>query len=124
MTVLLFGKSVFSLRTDVDQVHENKVFAESFNLAQEGLAKCFRLAPWHFLYNLLEFKRACSNVHHFVENYIRELGLSKRDVIGVRCSDLIDQLAKKSASMNDIRDQLLNVLLAGRDTTACLSWTL
>lgn len=123
-TALLFGKSVFSLRADVDQAHENKVFAESFNIAQEGLAKRFRLAPWHFLYNPPEFRRACSNVHHFVENYIRELGLSKRDVIEGGCSNFLDQLAK-SASMNDIRDQLLNVLLAGRDTTACcLSWTL
>lgn len=29
---LLFGKSVLSLRVDVDQAHENKPFAESFNI--------------------------------------------------------------------------------------------
>lgn len=37
----------------------------------------------------------------------------------------INQVAQESATIEDLRDQLLNVLLAGRDTTACcLSWTL
>ena len=36
-----------------------------------------------------------------------------------------DQVAMESVSDEDLRDQLVNVLLAGRDTTACcLSWTL
>jgi cytochrome P450 len=37
----------------------------------------------------------------------------------------IKQIAEESQDMKELRDQLLNVLLAGRDTTACcLSWTL
>lgn len=37
----------------------------------------------------------------------------------------IDQVIEESASEKNVRDQLLNVLLAGRDTTAwCLSWTM
>lgn len=125
-TALLFGKSVFSLRTNTDQTHENRLFAESFNLAQEGLVKRFRLAPWHFLYNPPEFRRACSNVHHFVESYIKKLNLLKSEVMEEAAShSFINQIAKESTNMKDIRDQLLNVLLAGRDTTACcLSWTL
>ena len=31
----------------------------------------------------------------------------------------IDQIAQEAESQKMIRDQLLNILLAGRDTTAC-----
>ncbi|OKL56426.1 hypothetical protein UA08_08098 [Talaromyces atroroseus] len=124
-TALLFGKSVYSLRENIDQAVENKVFSESFNLAQEGLAKRFRLAPWHFLYSPKDFRQACSNVHQFVERYIDDLNLSTGQETGEKSYDFINQLAKESSSKRDLRDQLLNVLLAGRDTTACcLSWTM
>lgn len=125
-TALLLGKSTCSLRADQSGDAENRTFAESFNIAQEGLAKRFRIAPWHFLYNPPEFRRACANVHRFVENYIqeRELVQKEKDSTG-KSSGFIDQIASESASVKDLRSQLLNVLLAGRDTTACcLSWSL
>lgn len=126
-TALLFGKSVYSLRADLDQKKENQIFAESFNIAQEGLAKRFRLAPWHFLYSPSSFQRACSNVHEFVENYIRQRNLDSRkdEDQSTESYGFIDQVSKEPEGIHDLRDQLLNVLLAGRDTTACcLSWTL
>lgn len=131
-TALLFGRSVYSLRASIDQATENKLFAESFEIAQEGLAKRFRIAPFHFLYNPPEFRRACRNVHQFVEQYIHQRKLEKpfqqaNDAIetGEASSWFFDQVAAGSTSETDLRDQLLNVLLAGRDTTACcLSWAL
>ncbi|KAK3905882.1 cytochrome P450 52A13 [Staphylotrichum tortipilum] len=128
---LLFGRSVYSLRAGVDQADENREFAESFNIAQEGLAKRFRLAPFHFLYNPAEFRNACRRVHLFVERYIREQKLMEtRSETAKDGSDVdsatwfIRQIASESATETELRDQLLNVLLAGRDTTACcLSWT-
>lgn len=45
-TALLFGSSIYSLREGQDA--ENRVFSESFTVAQEGLARRFRLAPFHF----------------------------------------------------------------------------
>jgi cytochrome P450 len=124
-TALLFGKSIYSLRAAVDQDRENRDFAESFNVAQEGLAKRFRLAPWHFFYNPPAFRAACKVVHRYVEKYI------ERRVLAVDNSDaddkagLVDQMAGESSSDEELRDQLVNILLAGRDTTACcLSWTL
>ncbi|PHH91903.1 hypothetical protein CDD83_9846 [Cordyceps sp. RAO-2017] len=101
------------------------MFAESFTLAQEGLAKRFRLAPFQFVYNPPSFRGACRNVHRFVEEYIVERGLS-RSKLPARDDDsftFIDQIAAESESDVELRDQLLSVLLAGRDTTACcLSW--
>jgi cytochrome P450 len=124
-TALLFGRSVYSLKAGIDQDADNRLFAESFNIAQEGLAKRFRIAPWHFLYNPPEFRKACANVHLFVEQYIDKLDLKNSDDLDDRTYGFIKQVAQESASKADLRDQLLNVLLAGRDTTACcLSWTL
>ncbi len=125
-TALLLGKSVYSLRANVDQDNDNRLFAESFSAAQEGLAKRFRIAPWHFFYNPPKFRRACANVHRFVERYIQDRNFQKEGISSEEeSSSFIDQVAKEFASIEDLRDQLLNVLLAGRDTTACcLSWTL
>ncbi|KAL4755728.1 cytochrome P450 [Aspergillus foveolatus] len=123
-TALLFGKSVYSLRADTDQDTDNKLFAESFNIAQEGLAKRFRIAPWHFLYNPPGFRKACANVHRFVEQYLDSLNLGEEDTLDDKSHGFIKQIAQESANKEELRDQLLNVLLAGRDTTACcLAWT-
>ncbi|OIW28801.1 cytochrome P450 [Coniochaeta ligniaria NRRL 30616] len=129
-TELLFGRSVYSLRADIDQALDNREFAESFNIAQEGLAKRFRLAPFHFMYNPPAFRKACRSVHSFVERYIREhrfMDSASGDWDMAQqgsASWFITQVARESATERDLRDQLLNVLLAGRDTTACcLSWT-
>lgn len=123
-TALLFGRSVYSLRAGIDQHQENRLFAESFDVAQEGLAKRFRIAPWHFLYNPPAFRKACANVHRFVERYIKELDLEHAEPHDINKYGFIKQIAAESTSL-ELRDQLLNLLLAGRDTTACcLSWTL
>lgn len=125
-TALLLGKSVYSLRADDTADAEDKAFADGFNTAQEGLAERFRIAPWHFLYNPPKFRRACAIVHRFVDNYIQQ-----RDFQLERNSDadpyfgFINQVAQESGNDTMLRDQLINVLLAGRDTTACcLSWTM
>ena len=125
-TALLLGRSVYSLRAvDVNDTG-NKDFAENFDIAQGGLAKRFRLAPWHFLYSPPQFRRSCSVVHQFIDEYISERGLDKEKGSRQGSSEsFIDQLAQESGSHEMLRDQLLNILLAGRDTTACcLSWTL
>lgn len=126
-TALLLGHSVHSLRADAtDDDDDNRAFAESFNIAQEGLAKRFRIAPWHFFYAPADFRRACSTVHRFVEKYIDEMKVhSDQDAYAEKSYGFISQVARESATRQDLRDQLLNVLLAGRDTTACcLSWAL
>jgi cytochrome P450 len=124
-TAVLFGRSVYSLRANIDQNARNREFAESFNIAQEGLAKRFRIAPFHFVYNPRAFRQACKRVHQFVEEYIEERQARKNSISDDSSSWFMDQVAQESATNAELRDQLLNVLLAGRDTTACcLSWTL
>ncbi len=125
-TTLLLGRSVGSLKAgDLDDAG-NRTFAENFDTAQRGLAKRFRLAPWHFLYSPPQFRRSCSIVHRFVDDYISERGVDKEKGSDQESSEsFIDRLAQESDSHEMLRDQLLNILLAGRDTTACcLSWTM
>lgn len=123
-TALLLGRSVHSLKSEAHA--DIRAFQEGFDAAQEGLAKRFRIAPWQFLYNPSKFRNACSTVHQFVDDYIQERdrkgGKGDRDQPN---SGFIDQLAQDSQDTKSLRDQLLNILLAGRDSTACsLSWTL
>ena len=125
-TALLLGHSVHSLRAPGIAGADDVAFAESFNTAQQGLAKRFRIAPWHSLYSPPQFKRACSVVHGFVDNYIRTRRIKTgNDAEARESAEFIDQVAQESSSDHLVRDQLVNVLLAGRDTTACcMSWTM
>lgn len=122
-TALLLGRSVHSLKGESGST--NRTFQENFNRAQEGLAKRFRIAPWQSLYNPTKFRNACADVHQFVDDYISEWDVRRKTGIqGSSSYGFIDELARASSGAQAVRDQLLNILLAGRDTTACsLSWT-
>lgn len=76
-TALLFGRSVYSLRANIDQDMENRIFAESFTIAQEGLAKRFRIAPWHFFITLRSFGKPVLRSIDLL-NTISRVGLAKR----------------------------------------------
>ena len=73
-----------------------------------------------------EFRRACAEVHQFVDDYIHDWNIrSKEEVKEGFSYSFIDELGRDSSGPKAVRDQLLNILLAGRDSTACsLSWTL
>lgn len=70
--------------------------------------------------------KSCRTVKAFVDQCI-EKGLSK-DVGNdekVSSYTFLRVVAQESRDRVALRDQLLNILIAGRDTTACLlSWTL
>ena len=125
-TALLLGQSVHSLRAEAMENSSIRSFTEGFDMAQAGLAKRFRLAPFHYLYRPQAFKRACASVHKFVDDYIEKRIVQGDQKPSVPMDEsFIDQLAQESTSKESLRYQLLNILLAGRDTTACcLSWTL
>ena len=125
-TALLLGRSVYSLRAETDADADNVAFAEDFNTAQWGLAKRFRLAPLHFFYNPPSFRHACSRAHRFVERYIEKQAIHSHGHVKTEASDsFLAQLTQQTTSKSSIRDQLLSILLAGRDSTAsCLTWTM
>lgn len=125
-TSLLFGNSVYSLREDRSESVRD--FEKAFDIAQQYLVQRYRLLDLYWMIGGRRFWRACKSVHVFVDQ-IAEQGLQALADSDQGKPDrylFLDALAQDS-NMDKvaIRDQLLNILLAGRDTTACLlSWTL
>ncbi|KAI9054533.1 hypothetical protein LZ554_001689 [Drepanopeziza brunnea f. sp. 'monogermtubi'] len=124
-TELLFGESVGSLSSSKDSEQER--FGRYFDLAQSRLGNRSRLGKLVNLYRDSEFNEACKFVHRFVDKIIfRALekknprdpemfidGKSERYVF-------LTEMLKSTRDPKQLRDELLNILLAGRDTTASL----
>jgi len=123
-TAFLFGESVRSLITPETVGEQN--FSTAFNTAQQWVTKRFRLLDLYWLINGREFRQACKDVHEFADQIIdRNLSVTRAgdDQKGVYV--FLDAVAKNSSDRTALRGQIINLLVAGRDTTACLlSWTL
>ncbi|KEF62178.1 uncharacterized protein A1O9_00150 [Exophiala aquamarina CBS 119918] len=122
-TAFLFGESVRSLRAP-DSTGE-ETFANAFNIAQEYVAKRFRLLDLYWLIGGPKFREACNNVHKFADRIIeRNLSNRKTGNPPLEGETFLDTVAAVMPDRGALRSQIINVLVAGRDTTACLlSWT-
>ena len=110
---------------------QETTFARAFNTAQDYLAHRGRLGDLYWLLNTNEFRKACETCHQFVDFAVeRAIEASATDSTSGDDLDeanyvFIDALIKQTQDKRVLRDQCLNVLLAGRDTTGCcLTWTL
>lgn len=69
-----------------------------------------------------EYARGLVTIRNFVESYMREAGvqMEKAGAAGARERGYIffDELVKSGASSDYIRDQIMSIIIAGRDTTA------
>ncbi|EXJ79312.1 hypothetical protein A1O3_08814 [Capronia epimyces CBS 606.96] len=124
-TAFLFGESVRSLRAP-DTAGE-QTFADAFNIAQEYVAKRFRLLDLYWLIGGRKFREACDNVHRFADQIIEKNLKIKQDSADQAEKEKYTFLSAVSMEIPDrdaLRSQIINILVAGRDTTACLlSWT-
>lgn len=126
-TELLFGKSVDSLK-EADNLRGAK-FANEFDVAQNYVIQRFRLLDLYWLIGGRKFQRSCASVHEFVDGIIEERSQKPEEDTAKNDRylffDAIAKDPKHSSDRKTLRAQLVNMLLAGRDTTACLlSWTL
>ncbi|KAK8174025.1 cytochrome P450 52A11 [Phyllosticta citrichinensis] len=130
---LLFGEFIGSLDatgSSHESATEEADFAEAFTVAQDFLAQRGRLGDLYWLIGGPKFWRACKTVHRFVDSMVRERleNSNKKSAVLPETESkqvFLDSLLLERQDVSTIRSQLLNVLLAGRDTTACcLSWTL
>ena len=142
----LFGESVDSqvlnlpenvgLKTSkaTDRVVDEVNFAGSFDRSQAWLAMRTRFADKYWIYDGFSQRKDCRTVHDFVDYFVRralkqdqhqadkelEKGTTGRKDKYV----FLEALAAQTRDPIELRDQLLNILLAGRDTTASLlGWT-
>ena len=124
-TAFLFGESVKSLSSVA--TGDQSDFADAFNVAQAYVAKRMRLQDLYWLIGGRRFREACTTVHDFADGIIeRALARDKTEAEAQAQNKYVflDFLAQKSVDRAALRSQIINILVAGRDTTACLiSWT-
>lgn len=126
-TEFLFGESAHSLSSTADS--EEDRFQRAYDLAQSRLANRGRLGKLIHLCRDPEFDEACKIVHKFVDKIIFKSleKLHPRDaeksIDGKRQPEryvFLTEMLKSTTDPKQLRDELLNILLAGRDTTASL----
>lgn len=121
-TEFLFGESTESLTHG-----SSEGFGGAFTRSQDHIATVSR---WGFFAFLLPtnkvFQKDKKFVHNFVDYYVQK-GLSKRaELISEKTDEkagryiFLNELVRQTTDPIQIRSELLNILLAGRDTTASL----
>lgn len=122
-TKLLFGEPHSSLSEE-----ERDAVRDNFDYAALGVGVRLRLADLAFLYNPSKFANACKGIKQWAGifagkamRYMDEVGEEKASE---KYSFIID-MWKELRDEALVRDQLLHILVAGRDSTAdLLCWTL
>ncbi|OGM42386.1 cytochrome P450 52A12 [Aspergillus bombycis] len=126
-THFLFGESVDSLDPRLLQASTAtsiRAFEEAFDLAQDYLFARSKALGFYWLINPKAFRDATRKVHRVVDYYVRR-AIDTRKNAGQREKSkgryiLLEALAADTQDPKILRDNLLNVLLAGRDTTSSL----
>lgn len=98
-------------------------FAQSFTYALEILSLRIMAGPIWFLVWTPKFKKACSVCHNFIDYFVSKAladPLEKEQQSDDDRYVFIRELTRETRDPKAIRDQALNILLAGRDTTAAL----
>ncbi|KAJ5771826.1 hypothetical protein N7520_002355 [Penicillium odoratum] len=129
-THFLFGESVGCMLPESETtgvlaksaVRNAQGFADAFTIAQDYLASRARAQGLYWLVNPKAFREANSQVHEVVDHYVNVALQSKRNADCKNNSRYIflDALAADTDDPKILRDNMLNILLAGRDTTASL----
>lgn len=128
-TEFLFGESCDSLYDEsisnglpVDSTEKTQ-FAIDFNKAQNYLADRTLLQQFYWVVNGSDFRNTNKRVQKFVRYYVdKALDTSPEELDKKSLGGYIFlyELAKKTRDPTTLQDQLLNILVAGRDTTAGL----
>lgn len=123
-TEFLFGESANSQLGNPHRPGE-QAFGKNFDLAQEWLVMRSRSQGLRFLVGRSSYRRAAKEVHAFVDRYVeQELRSVKKPPQNPPGRYVfISALAEETRDPRVLRDQAIQILLAGRDTTAAtLGW--
>ncbi|KAJ5125981.1 hypothetical protein N7526_008158 [Penicillium atrosanguineum] len=96
-------------------------FAEAFRYVQQRQAELFRFGVFNFAMSRKEFRRNLKIMDRFIQPYIETVLSLSADELDHKLSKretFLDALARFTRDPQVLRDQLVAVLLAGRDTTA------
>jgi cytochrome P450 len=125
-TEFLCGRSTNTLKSRrTSEGAEEARFAAAFNKAQDYCANRDRWAIFQYFIRDSAGEEAIKICHNFVDQYVDEAIAYRNDIEkqGASAEDkyvFLREMAKSTTDRTQLRDELLNVLLAGRDTTASL----
>ena len=116
-TYFLFGESTAVLRSPESAANAES-FGTAFGRAQKTVAKFFALGPFSVLACNPQFKRDQKTVSSYVNGHVEKALSSPQDTGEKYC--FLNEFSKHTQDVSLLRGGLLNMLLAGRDTTASL----
>lgn len=103
-------------------------FGNAFSYAMKCIATKFRLQEFNWVYNTAKYRASAKEVRRFADHFVRRslaaYQRGEKDVEdGKRKYVFADELVKATQDPTEITNQLLHILLAGRDTTSgMLGW--
>jgi cytochrome P450 len=123
-THFLFGEAVGCMGTD-DGLQsptgpKTQKFAEAFSIAQGYLLTRTRAQAFYWLINPREFREAICQVHEMVDYYVDRAIKSRKSQPESKRYIFPNALAAGTDEPKVLRDNMVNILLAGRDTTVSL----
>lgn len=129
-TEFLFNHSTNSLRTvgQEDENNEDVIFGKAFNFAQDDILTRFRYGPLDRFRKNEKGEEAIRVCHAYIEKFVDDAlhfreQLDAEQKAGFEKDEkyyFINEVAKQTTDRKRIREELVNILLAGRDTTASL----
>jgi cytochrome P450 len=129
-TEFLFNHSTNSLRMvgQEDEKNEDVIFGNAFNFAQADIATRLRLGIFDRFRKNEKGEEAIKICHRYIERFVDDAlefrkKLDEEKGAGDQKDEkyyFIQEVAKQTTDRKRIRDELINILLAGRDTTASL----
>ncbi|KAL9099825.1 MAG: hypothetical protein Q9163_004728 [Psora crenata] len=125
-TEFLFGESTDCLTTG-EKSPAHLRFADAYNSSLIECTYKLRSGLTHAWLRSKKFNRDVQEVHAFVDGFVQK-GLEYRKILDLEKEDpraddryvFLYELAKRTTDPVQIRSELLNIFLAGRDTTASL----
>lgn len=129
-TEILFGESVYCLRDGTvpeqpphNEFPERAEFGEAFNVTQRYLAMRAYSQIFYKLIDGPRFRKCCNKVHKFAQYYVNkalEAPMEEIEAKSEKGYTFLYELVKQTRDPKVLQDQLLNIMVAGRDTTAGL----
>lgn len=128
-TEFLFGESVYSLEdesigSDPSSFIKGKAeFDEAFSFVQNYLAIRASMLNWYWVANSKKFRDSVLKVHNLAQYFVDKALNLRPEEIEKKSKEgytILYELLKTTRDPTVLRDQLLNVMLAGRSTTASL----
>lgn len=130
-TEFLFGESVSSLQfelpnkdVDSEDLKSKILFDQSLLFVQEYQFFRILFFDYGWIWNSARFRRSVANIHEFTKKAIDKILKLRKQKGPNEQSELLyiflDALMKETTDPQVLRDESLNIMLAGRSTTASL----